>query len=274
MPHPLKRLLPLLLIPFLANAQAQTEKSGTESSAVKSITPLSVVPSTETGVVTHAVVIGISDYQDKDIPDLRFADQDAEAFANFLRSPAGGALDEDHLKVLTNENASAGRVAEALDALIEQVKAGERVIIYFSGHGDVEGKKLSQPGFLLCWDTRSRVYMGVGTYSLSFLQEIISTLSQKNQAKVVVISDACHAGKLAGNQIGGAQLTAAHLARQYANEVKILSCQPNEYPRLREAPLIPSPTHAGAMFQHRDILFLSALPTTTAEILVQPHLHP
>ncbi|MBK7305036.1 MAG: hypothetical protein IPI90_17800 [Saprospiraceae bacterium] len=130
---------------------------------------------------TYAVVVGISDYQDKDIPDLRFADKDAEAFA------------------------------------------------YFSGHGDVEGKKISQPGFLLAWDAPSRVYMGGGTYSLSFLQEVVTTLTVQSKAKVLVITDACHAGKLAGSQIGGAQLTTANLAKQYANEMKILSCQPNEF---------------------------------------------
>jgi tetratricopeptide (TPR) repeat protein len=177
----------------------------------------------------HAVVIGISDYQDPAIPDLRFAHKDAEAFANYLRSPAGGSLDEDHLKVLTNDQATAGRIAEALDGLVEQVREGDQVIIYFSGHGDVERKTVSQPGFLLAWDAPSRVYMGGGTYSLSFLQEIVATLSTQNMAKVTVITDACHAGKLSGSQIGGAQLTSANLARQYANEVKILSCQPNEF---------------------------------------------
>jgi tetratricopeptide (TPR) repeat protein len=178
---------------------------------------------------TYAVVIGISDYQDAAIPDLRFAHKDAEAFANYLRSPAGGSLDEDHLKVLTNDQATAGRIAEALDGLVEQVREGDLVIIYFSGHGDVERKTVSQPGFLLAWDAPSRVYMGGGTYSLSFLQEIVTTLSTQNMAKVTVITDACHAGKLSGNQIGGAQLTSANLAKQYANEVKILSCQPNEF---------------------------------------------
>ncbi|MGB3226661.1 MAG: hypothetical protein WBB02_01715, partial [Saprospiraceae bacterium] len=47
---------------------------------------------------TYAVVVGISDYQDPGIPDLRFADRDAEAFKNYLRSNAGGNLDGDHLK--------------------------------------------------------------------------------------------------------------------------------------------------------------------------------
>ncbi|MBK8566587.1 MAG: tetratricopeptide repeat protein [Saprospiraceae bacterium] len=178
---------------------------------------------------TRAVVVGISNYQDKDIPDLRFADRDAEAFANYLRSPAGGSLDGDHLKVLTNQQATAGRIAEALDGLIEQAKEGDQVIIYFSGHGDVEGKKISQPGFLLAWDAPVKVYMGGGTYSLSFLQEVVTTMAVQNKARVTVITDACHAGKLAGSQIGGAQLTSANLAKQYANEVKILSCQPNEF---------------------------------------------
>jgi hypothetical protein len=40
------------------------------------------------GGSTYVVVIGISDYQDAEIPDLKFAHRDAEAFANFLRSPA------------------------------------------------------------------------------------------------------------------------------------------------------------------------------------------
>ncbi len=179
--------------------------------------------------VTRAVVIGISDYQDAAIPDLRYAHRDAEAFANFLRSPAGGALNTDLLKVLTNDQATAGHIAEALDALVEQAREGDKVIIYFSGHGDVERKTVSQPGFLLCWDAPAQVYMGGGTYSLAFLQEILTTLSIQNKAKVWFIADACHAGKLAGSQIGGAQATSANLAKQYANEIKILSCQPNEF---------------------------------------------
>jgi len=216
--------LALLVWPFWAFAQAAPQRG--EKGAIPHATHHS---SLITHHSTRAVVVGISDYQHPTIPDLRFADRDAEAFANFLRSPAGGSLDDDHLKVLTNQNATAGRIAEALDALVEQTNEGDQVIIYFSGHGDVERKTISQPGFLLCWDSPARVYMGGGTYSLAFLQEIVTTLSTQNKAKVVVVTDACHAGKLAGSQIGGAQITGANLAQQYFNEVKILSCQPNEY---------------------------------------------
>ncbi len=181
----------------------------------------------------YAVVVGISDYQDPCIPDLRYADKDALSFANYLRTnngrSNGSGLDKDHLKVLINQEATMAKFAGALDWLWEVCKEGDQAIIYFSGHGDVEQKSLSQPGFLLCWDAPCRVYMGGGAFSLHMLQEAISTLSIQNKAKVIVITDACHSGALAGSSVGGAQATASNLAKQFGNEVKILSCQPNEF---------------------------------------------
>lgn len=180
-------------------------------------------------VNTYALVVGISNYQDPVIPDLKYADRDAMAFADFLRSKAGGQLDDAHLKLMLNQEATLGQFAAALDWLLEVCKEGDRAIIYFSGHGDVERKTVSQPGFLLCWDAPGRVYMSGGAFGLGYLEEIITTLSTINKSKVWMVADACHSGKLSGSQIGGAQATAASLSRQYANEIKILSCQPNEF---------------------------------------------
>jgi protein O-mannosyl-transferase len=196
----------------------------------KGASPLSVVNGEQLVVKnTYAVIVGISDYQDKDIPDLRFADKDAEAFANYLKSNAGGKLDNDHLKVLLNEKATVAQFAMALDWLMEVVKENDQVILYFSGHGDVEKRTITQPGYLLCWDAPSRVYLAGGALALPMFQDIITTLSSQNKAKVVVITDACRSGKLAGSSVGGSQITGANLAKQYSNEIKILSCQPNEY---------------------------------------------
>jgi tetratricopeptide (TPR) repeat protein len=83
----------------------------------KGATPISSQTGGGREGATYAVVIGISDYQDDRIPDLHFADRDAEAFANFLRYPAGGSLDGDHLKVLLNEEASMAQFANALPVL-------------------------------------------------------------------------------------------------------------------------------------------------------------
>ncbi|HKK87853.1 MAG TPA: caspase family protein, partial [Saprospiraceae bacterium] len=154
-------ILKIIFFPLLLLAQ------------VKGLTPSVDSEVNEKGDV-YAVVVGISDYQDKGIPDLRFADKDAEAFANFLRSPAGGSLDEDHLKVLINERATAAQFAIALDWLWEVAKENDKVILYFSGHGDVERKSLTQPGYLLCWDAPSRVYLAGGAIALPMFQDVIS----------------------------------------------------------------------------------------------------
>jgi tetratricopeptide (TPR) repeat protein len=71
--------------------------------------------------------------------------------------------------------------------------------------------------------------MAGGAFSLNMLQEVISTISVQNKARVIMVADACRSGKLSGSTVGGAQITGSNLARQYANEIKILSCQPDEY---------------------------------------------
>ena len=218
----------IVFILFFVSAIIAQNKAVSQSE--KGISPSKIVNNQQLIVNnTYALVVGISDYQDKDIPDLRFADKDAEAFSNFLRSDAGGKLDKDHLKVLLNESATMAQFAIQLDWLLENTKENDLVYIYFSGHGDVEKKTLTQPGFLLCWDAPAQVYMSGGAFALPMLQEVISTLSIQNKAKVIVITDACRSGKLSGSSINGNQLTNANLAKQYTNEIKILSCQPNEY---------------------------------------------
>ena len=195
-------------------------------SAQKGASPLPPFSGTEG--VARAVVVGISDYQDPAIPDLRFADRDAEAFADWLRSPAGGSVPGAQIKTLLNQEATRGKIAAALYWLLEMCKEGDRAIIYFSGHGDVETKTISQNGYLLSWDSPPKNYM-IGAFPIDNLLETIATLSVQNKAQVVLITDACRAGKLAGSAYGGAQTTNANLAKQLANEIKILSCQGDEY---------------------------------------------
>ena len=177
---------------------------------------------------TRAVVIGISDYQDEKIPDLRFANRDAEVFSVWLQSPAGGSLPPEQVKLLTNEQATGGKVIAALTWLVGESQPGDLAIICFSGHGDVEQLTQAGWGYLLMHDAPSTTYMIGGAIPVPYLQEIVATLSGR-EVQVVVVSDACHAGKLAGSARGGTQATVNALAQKLANEIKILSCQPDEF---------------------------------------------
>lgn len=179
---------------------------------------------------TYAIIIGVSEYQDGEIPNLNFADKDANAFAEYLASPAGGAIPEDNLILLTNEKATLARIGVEIGWLWEVCKEGDNIILFFSGHGDVETQSPSQPGYLLPWDARSKIYPYGGAFSLTDLNLAIETFTSK-KAKVTIISDACRSGKLAGSKVNGAQRTTASLAQEFENVIKILSCQPNEYSR-------------------------------------------
>jgi len=59
--------------------------------------------STIAGPQTFAIILGISDY--KFVRDLQYADKDAELFRDFLKSPAGGTLNDDNIFMLLNEQA-------------------------------------------------------------------------------------------------------------------------------------------------------------------------
>jgi Flp pilus assembly protein TadD/uncharacterized caspase-like protein len=175
---------------------------------------------------TWAVITGISDYQDKGISDLQYAHRDAQAFYEFLRSPAGGEVPAEQISLLLNEQATNAAVSTALYELMNQAGEGDWVYIFFAGHGDVETKAML--GFLLPWNSPPRVY-AAGAIHLSFLQQVIATLAQQNKARVMMIADACRSGNLAGSATGGPQATTQNLQAQYANEIKILACGPNEF---------------------------------------------
>ena len=176
----------------------------------------------------RALIIGISNYEDDVIPDLQFANRDAEAMADYFLNVDPVKIRPEHIKLITDEQATGGNVHKALNELLEETKPNDQVIIYFSGHGDVETIDDLDPGHLLLYDTPSSTYK-INSLRLSDLRDIVKQLSVDIGAEVTLITDACRSGNLAGKVINGSQATAAGLIAQFANETKILSCQPDEF---------------------------------------------
>ena len=53
--------------------------------------------------------------------------------------------------------------------------------------------------------------MAGGALHYPCCRKLFPTLSIQNKAKVIVITDACRSGTLAGSSVGGSQATAANL---------------------------------------------------------------
>lgn len=216
MSHPLRRIVPFIGCRIVLMATGLVMAGGPVAAQIR---PAFTPP------VTRAVIIGISEYQDSSLGDLRYAHRDAEAFAAYLLSAAGGALPPENLRLLLNGDATHGRVVAALDWLQASTGRGERAILFFSGHGDAQAGG-SRAGYLLCTDAIVRTYSMSGAMALSTLQEILTTLSVDKGGEVLFIADACRSGGLQDN--AGIRAFGDALARQYTHELKLLSCQPHE----------------------------------------------
>jgi len=87
----------------------------------------------------YVLSIGINDYpKEGNIPDLRFADADAEAVAaTFATKEVGVTFKQVHVTTLLDSSATLAGVRAALEHLISVCKPEDLVVFYFAGQGAV-----------------------------------------------------------------------------------------------------------------------------------------
>lgn len=138
------------------------------------------------------VVIGVSKYRNlSPRQQLSFAHRDAEDFAAFLRTPAGGGFPASQLRVLVNQEATLAAVRAELGTMLPRsAQPDDVVIIFFAGHGVVEG---AHDGYLLMHDSDPQ-----NLYSTALqLSELDRIICERIHARnVILITDACHSGQL------------------------------------------------------------------------------
>jgi uncharacterized caspase-like protein/Flp pilus assembly protein TadD len=216
----MKYLLTFLLLSFFAGITVAQPLAGNETHAA---------PTPD----TYAIVIGISDYQDPDIPKLSFSNRDAEVFADFLKSVPGGSVPKQNIKLLTDSLATTGEVDKAIRWLMNNCKENDRVYFYFSGHGEVENITMSKNGYLICYNTPAVAFTNMGL-SIDYLNDIVNTLSVQTKAKVIVITDACHSGTMNGNKFKGNFFVGEQLMLKKENEIRMASSKPDQLSNEKE----------------------------------------
>ncbi|MBL8305874.1 MAG: caspase family protein [Rubrivivax sp.] len=80
----------------------------------------------------HALVIGIGEYADPELPTLRGMPLDV---ASARRMAQAMAIPEANVTLLRDRAATAAGIREALAQLNARVQDGDRVFVYYSGHG-------------------------------------------------------------------------------------------------------------------------------------------
>ncbi len=136
-----------------------------------------------------ALVIGVNDYQDRNIPQLEGAVGDAEAMASLVESRLG-------YETVLLRNATKTQVVAALNRLALELRPQDSVLVYYAGHGDEinvpEGGK--QGYWQLADSDAKRPETWLSNNDIGRLMRAMSA------RQVALLSDSCYSGSLVTGQ--------------------------------------------------------------------------
>lgn len=124
---------------------------------------------------TYVVSVGIADYKNSDINDLRYTENDVDSFNDVMMKHT------QEVYTLLGRNATHQNTLNIIRAVFSKATNKDAVILYFSGHG--------YPGGFCCYD------MSNTSGGLSYT-EIASLFKDCKAASKIVFADACFSGGL------------------------------------------------------------------------------
>lgn len=173
----------LLRLAFLALAL-----STTTNPALADTRGVFVSPTTGVGVGSvWGVFIGVSEYQQKDL-NLKYADKDAQALHAFFVSQFKGRIPADQFRLLTNSQATRGKVLKEVSEVLRLAQPEDLVVISLAMHGlpDASGNDL----YFLSYNSDANLPEDQGISRDDLLKQI----ARSKARKIVLFIDACHAG--------------------------------------------------------------------------------
>lgn len=134
-------------------------------------------------VNVYALVVGIASYEH--MPSLKYTDDDAYQVYAFLKSPEGGAIPNENIKVLVDDVATKNNILMSMEQLFSKADENDVVLLYMSGHG-LEG---------------SFIPSDFDGFRNQLAYNDITEILNKSRAKhKLCIADACHSGSLVGSK--------------------------------------------------------------------------
>ena len=148
---------------------------------------------------SHAVLIGVNDYpylpKDK---WLEYAVNDVNGLKEVLVSSYG--FPPENVRILTNEKATKENVLKALYALADKnrVKPNDRILVYFSGHGQTVKVSMGEMGFILPYDAKvdlddfenASPFLG----SCIKMEQVWDALESTPAKHALFLADSCYSG--------------------------------------------------------------------------------
>ena len=174
---------------------------------------------------SHALLIGVNRYPGLPGKDLQFALNDVRDVADIMVKSYG--FRPQNVRILTDSQATLAGIKAALVDLADSRRVGpeDRVLVYFSGHGQtVKLAGGGEMGFLIPHDARvdlndfqnAAPYLGT-CLPMSQLWDYLGPSAAKH---ILVAADACYSGLLAQSRGGRERISEESLAQLAATRAR------------------------------------------------------
>ena len=170
-----------------AVTQVETGRSGTQNNM--STTGIRSVPKAS----RHALIIGIGDYAASGVATLHGVKQDMQSAASMASAMS---IPESNITYLRDKDASAQQIRQAITDLGSRVRPGDRVFVYYSGHGARWVEPSTDPN--AC--TEGLLASDGQAVTNQEMSKLLSPIASRAD-KLMVFYDACHSGGIANQPL-------------------------------------------------------------------------
>ncbi len=180
---------------FLAAQQQSTTRK--RDLKIEEIEPEAPSPKRVAAVRSWAVVVGIAHYPKLAADQqLEFPEADAQSIYSILISREGGDFKAENVHTLVGPKATLAAIRYEIGQwLPENAQEGDRVLIYFAGHGFID--KATGKGYLAPYDVDPK-NLTATAYPMDELSSVVGTkIRAKNR---ILLTDACHSGAISPDE--------------------------------------------------------------------------
>jgi len=187
------RLAVVLAFASSAAAQQPPRTPQQRDLSIENLGTETIPPKTVTMPRSYAVIVGIARYKNlTGRQQLQFPERDAQSIKTILINPEGGSFKEENVHMLVGPQATLARVRDEIDNwLPSKSQPGDRVLIYFAGHGFIDPK--SGRAYLAPYDIDPGNIEATG-YPMDELASVVGGKIQA--ASKILFTDACHRGAI------------------------------------------------------------------------------
>jgi uncharacterized caspase-like protein len=151
-----------------------------------------------------ALVVGIGQFTDTQIPHLNYTTADANAMADALKDSNIGGFPADNVHLLTDDQATTKNIKEQLNWIARHAQPNDLVVIYLATHGTPRSAdSAGGANYIVTYDTV--VYSGGNLdqdalYATAYpMVELANAVATRMKAlRTAVFLDTCYSGGAAG----------------------------------------------------------------------------